>query len=147
MIRSCRVCVPCCMVCLGVLLVFGCTKDNMNRTAIGGQVKLDHQPLEEGTIRFMPMQGTKGSMAAGPIVKGQYRLSGKNGAAIGWNRVEIHAMRKTGKKIQKPFPAPQHEMTDETVPAIPPQYNTNSTLKFEVKPGDNKDVNFEVTSK
>ena len=64
---------------------------------------------------------------------------------MGQNRVEIRAIRKTGKMIQKPL-APKGQMIEESVEAIPPRYNSGITLKTEVKAGENT-TNFEVASK
>ena len=46
--------------------------------------------------------------------------------------------------IPKPFPS-RGKMTEEQVEAVPPRFNSASTLKFEVKPGDNT-ADFEVSS-
>jgi hypothetical protein len=134
------------VICLGILLAgIGCGKGDANRGAIAGQVKLDGQPLEQGSILFMPMEGVKGSIADGEIVNGRFQLLGKNGPAVGWNRVEIRALRKTGKLVPKPFPA-RGKMVEEQVEAIPPRFNSASTLKVEVKPGENT-ADFAVESK
>jgi hypothetical protein len=129
---------------LFLLLCIGCGKSQSNVATIAGEVKLDGQPLEQGSIRFLPMQGVEGSLASGEIVKGRYQITGKAGPAIGWNRVEINGSRKTGRMIPKPFP--EQDMIDERVEAVPPQFNTDSTLQFDVKPGENS-ADFEVTSK
>lgn len=130
---------------LGVLLVgIGCTRSQPNVATITGEVRLDGQPLEQGSIRFLPAEGVEGSVAGGEIVNGHYQLSGKAGPAIGWNRVEINGTRKTGRMISKPFP--QRGTVEETVEAIPPRFNTASTLRFEVETGDNT-ADFEVTAK
>ena len=146
MIQRRRICVCTYVICLGILLVgIGCGRSQTHVAAIGGEVKLDGQPLEEGSILLMPMEGTKGAAAGGEIMKGRYRLSGKAGPAVGWNRVEIRGLRKTGKMVPKSFPS-RGELIEEYVEAIPPRFNSASTLKVEVKPGDNT-ANFETTSK
>ncbi len=73
------------------------------------------------------------------------RLSGAKGPAIGWNRVEIQAVRKTGKMVQNPL-GPKGQMVEMEAGAVAPRFNGSSTLKFEVKPGDNK-ADFDVQSK
>jgi hypothetical protein len=127
-----------------VLLCTGCGNRHENRASISGEMKLDGRPIEQGSIQFLPMQGVEGSITGGDVVKGRYQLSGKAGPAVGWNRVEIHGLRKTGKTIPKPFP--QQGTVEELVEAVAPRYNSESTLKVEVKPGDNT-ADFEVTSK
>ena len=44
----------------------------------------------------------------------------------------------------KPF-APPGEMIDELVAAVPPKYNSDSTLKVEVKPGVNT-ADFDISA-
>jgi len=134
------------LVCgLLLLLAIGCGKSGSNRSAISGNVTLDGKPIEHGSILFTPIEGTKGTVAGGPIEGGQYRLANDKGPAIGQNRVEIHAMRQTGKMVQKPL-APRGEMIEESVEAIPPRFNSASTLKTQIQPGENT-ANFDVVSK
>lgn len=128
--RRCSLCV------IALLFCNGCSETNENRAAIVGEVKLDGKLLEQGSILFTPAEGVKGGVAGVAIVNGRYQLSSGNGPSIGWNQVAIHAVRKTGKKVQKPFPA-QDQMVDEQVEAIPPRFNSQSILKFEVKSGEN----------
>jgi hypothetical protein len=45
-------------------------------------------------------------------------------------------VHKTGKMVPMPFPS-QDKMAEEQVEAIPPRFNSASTLKVEVKPGEN----------
>jgi hypothetical protein len=126
------------------LMLTGCGANNANRGNISGAVKLDGKPLEQGSILFAPMEGTHGTATGGTIENGRYKFSGEEGPAIGWNRVEIQAMRKTGKKIPKPF-APPGQTVDELVEAVSPRFNSESSLKVEVKRGENT-ADFEVSS-
>jgi hypothetical protein len=127
-----------------LLLIAGCDGGHAERGALHGKVTLDGKPLASGSIMFVPIKGTHGVVTGGEIKDGRYELSAATGPAIGWNRVEIRAARNTGKMIPKPF-APPGQMIPEQIEAIPPQYNTTSTLKVEIKPGENT-ANFEVTS-
>jgi hypothetical protein len=126
-------------------LLAGCGDDaSANRGALSGAVTIDGKPLEQGSILLNPTDGTKGSSSGTEIKNGHYEISRVDGPAIGWNRVEIRATRKTGKMIQKPF-APAGQMAEEQVESIPPQFNSQSILKVEIKPGDNT-ADFQVTS-
>jgi hypothetical protein len=129
-----------------VLMLFcaGCDGGRTKQAAIQGEGKLDGKPVERGTIQFMPMQGVEGSIATAEITGGRYQLSGKVSPAVGWNRVEIHALRRTGRTIRRSFPG--HGTMDEEVEAVAPRFNSESTLKFEIKPGENT-ADFEVASK
>lgn len=127
-----------------IVLCAGCGGRHDNRATIHGEVKLDGQPVEQGSIQFVPVQGVDGSIAGGRIVNGRYELIGKAGPAVGVNRVEVRSSRRTGKMIE--MPRPWSGTVEETVEAASPRFNSESTLKFEVKPGDNT-ADFEVTSK
>lgn len=132
------------MAALLVVLAGGCNRSNPNRGTVSGKVTLDGQPLECGVIQFVPIDGTQGIATGGSIEKGLYRLADAAAPAVGRNRVEIRAMRPTGNKVPKPF-APPGEMIDELVAAVPPQYNSNSKLTVEVKPGENA-ADFAITA-
>ena len=62
---------------------------------------------------------------------------------IGWHRVEICVPSKTGKMIRKPFPS--RGTMEEEVEAVASRFNSEFTLKVEIKPGENA-ADFEVFS-
>jgi hypothetical protein len=126
-------------------LVVGCGgRGGADRGAVTGTVKLDGKLLEQGSIRFVPTGGARGSVAGGKIENGRYQLPAKMGPAVGRNRVQIQAMRKTGKMVPKAFGRPG-EMVPEQVEAIPPRFNSKSDLNVEITPGDNT-ADFDVSS-
>ena len=128
----------------GFLVGMGCNQGRSNIASITGEVKLDGNPLEQGLIRFFPLESTEGSITSGEIIQGRYHISGKAGPAIGWNRVEINGTRRTGRMTPKPFP--QRGTMEETVEAVAPTFNSESVLTYEVKLGNNT-ADFEVASK
>lgn len=130
---------------LTLLFLSGCSGNTPNRGAISGAVTLDGKPVEQGSILFTPMQGTRGAAAGAEIKNGRYQLPAAIGPAVGWSRVEIRSMRKTGRMVPKAFGAPG-QMVEEKAEAVAPKFNANSELKVEVKPGDNT-ADFQVTSK
>lgn len=130
------------LVCISVFTT-GCGKGDANRAPIRGEVKLNGQLLEKGSILFVPIDGAKGSVAGGTIENGRYELSLATGAAIGSNRVEIRSSRNTGKSIQY---APGTSPSMEVVQMVAPRFNAESTLKVEVKLDQNT-ADFDVTSK
>jgi hypothetical protein len=132
----------------GVLLLAllaGCGTSQGDHNAIHGEVKCDGQSLLEGSIMFVPVDGMTGNVSSGQIKDGRYAFTGKDGPAAGWQCVQIRASKKTGRQIPKPLSA-NNEMIDEQVEAVAPRFNSASTLKFEVKPGENT-ADFEVASK
>jgi hypothetical protein len=135
--------VPTCLT-VALLLVAGCGKEGATRGAVSGKVTLDGKPLADGSILFTPVKGTRGTATGGQILNGQYELAESAGPAVGKNRVEIRATRKTGKMVQKPF-APLGQTVEEAVEAVAPKFNSDSTLEVEIKSGDNT-ADFKVTS-
>jgi hypothetical protein len=131
---------------LGLMaLCLGCGKgDGLNRAAVNGRVTLNGAEIAAGTIAFYPTKGLKGPVAGGAIKNGQYAIGADRGPVVGPNRVEIHASKKSGRKTQAPMADPG-VMADETVEAVPEQYNTRSTLVAEVKPGTNM-LDYELTT-
>jgi hypothetical protein len=119
-----------------LLLGVGCGKGDRNRNAISGTVQMDGKPLEKGSIRFSPIAGTKGPVSGGAIENGRYQIPPAVGLVEGRYRVEISATRKTGKMVQAPL-APPGKMVEEYGEALPPRFNSASTLEAAVKPGQN----------
>jgi hypothetical protein len=133
-----------CLLLIPMAAMLGCVGKDPNRSAIGGNVTLDGKPVERGSIVFVATDGTKGAATGGQIEGGRYQIAGKDGAAVGWNRVEVRAVRKTGRMIPKGLGG-TGKMIEEQAEGVAARFNARSTLKLDVKPGDNT-ANFEVTS-
>ncbi len=120
-----------------VLCISACAQEPP-RAAIEGEVTLAiGQPLPTGTIRFLPLDGAAGAIAFAEISEGKYRLASTKGPALGKNRVEITALRKSGEKIPVPDGPPgQFQEVDEQY--LPARFNINSTITVEIIPGQNK---------
>lgn len=124
--------------------ISGCGGGNDNRAIVVGDITLDGKPLEQGAIKFTPLPGTSGAVTGTEIKDGHYQLKPETGAAIGPNRVEITAMRKSGKLVASPL-GPPGSTVELEVSAVAPRFNTSSTLKLDVKPGENR-ADFAVES-
>ncbi len=132
------------MILICAAAISGCGPSG-NHASIHGNVKLDGEPLASGSIRFVPAQGTPGGVTGGDIKDGRYEIGAAKGPAIGTNRVEIHAMRATGKRMSNPM-LPPGQTAEVFESAVAPRFNAQSTLEAVVKPGDNS-ADFEVESK
>lgn len=133
-------------VALMLALACGCgSKSRWQHAAVEGKVTLDGAPIERGSILFIPTGQTQGVATGAAIENGQYRIAAADGPVVGANRVEISASRKTGRKIQAAMSDPGKTM-DETVEAVPAQYNKKSTLQREIKPEKNV-LDFELRTK
>jgi len=130
--------------CLLVLLASGCGgRAGPERAAVGGRVTADGQPVQNGSISFVPTGDTTGPSSGGKITGGSYNIARQHGPVVGRHRVEIRAMRKTGRKVEAGQPAPPGTLIDETEQFIPPKYNTQSELTAEIQPGSN-DLDFDL---
>jgi len=129
------------VVCGALAVATGCSQ----QVQVRGTVKLDGQPLDNGSITFIPVDPTKGNTAGATISNGSYQIQGDNLPPPGAYRVEIRSQKKTGKMIPAGSPAPPGTMVEETVSAIPDKYNKASTLQSEFKTGSNT-FDFDLTS-
>ena len=132
-------------ICLVISICCGCGKKGPRRAAATGHVSLDGQPIKEGVIQFLPVEGTVGPETGGVITNGQYDIPRERGPVVGKSRIELRASKKTGRKIQDPT-GRSGTLTDEYVEMFPPSANTNSTLVREIKDEPNK-LDFDVHAK
>jgi len=127
-----------------ILSITGGCANKAPRAAVSGRVTLDGAPIADGSIAFFPTDGSAGPSSGGNIENGRYAIAAAQGVAIGANRVEIHAVRKTGKQVRSV--SQPGKLIDEVTEAVPPRYHTKSELKVDVKPGTNT-FDFELASK
>jgi hypothetical protein len=127
---------------IALVTLAGCSR----RAAVQGTVTLAGAPVDGGSIRFTPAGGGTGAAAplAAPIQGGKYAIDGSPAPSPGSYRVEISWKKKTGRKV--PTPGDSAVPMDETAEAIPPNYNSSSTLTADVKSGSNT-LNFDLKSR
>jgi hypothetical protein len=132
------------------LVCIGCGKSGPYELApVSGVVTLDGKPVPYTRIVFVP-KGSEGKVNPGPGSTalcddaGHFELEtvrGEPGAVVGSHAVQVSA---TGP--QKP---PSSSDTNSGPPpkdAFPPQFNTNSTLTFDVPAEGTTTANFELKS-
>ena len=125
-----------------LLFISGCGGEiGIIKHPLNGNVSLDGNPLERGTIFFDPLPGMKCDPATGAILNGAYRVE----LSVGQYLVKINGTKKTGNKMQKAM-APKGEMVDEEVEAVGAAYNSKTNLKQSIVVGENKG-DFAVKSK
>jgi len=118
--------------------VSGCgpSQDLPDLGQVTGTVTLDGKPLADANIAFEPQAG--GAVSTGQSdSSGQYEI---------WYNADVKgaALGKHVVRIEK-FPDPEEHEGDFVL--LPDKYNVESTLTADVKPGNNENVNFELTSK
>ena len=127
------------------LVALGCGKPGTGGAAVSGTVNLDGKPLVQGAIKFAPVGDAAGIVTGTEIKDGRYELPANQGPAVGKNRVEITAVRKTGEKVQDPL-GPKGTMIEMEESAVAPRFNSASELTVEITAGENTH-NFDVSSK
>lgn len=125
------------------LLLAGCSDPGPERASISGSITLDGKPVEQGSITFVPTEGTSGPTAGDVISGGQYEIPRALGPLVGKNKVELRSWRLTGRQIPNPM-SPGSTM-EERVEAFPAQFNNETTLVREITAGHNS-LDFDLKS-
>lgn len=129
---------------LGLLAagILGCgAESDLPLADVGGRVTYKGQPLEKGTVVFIPQEGTPGPQAVGEIGSGgSYRMvtNGVTGAAIGRHKVTVESRAEQSEEAYKNLEIPKL--------ITPTKYanEVETPLTYEVKDGANE-FNIELT--
>jgi hypothetical protein len=114
------------------LVLAGCSQRDYTgarRFALTGKVTYDGQPVDWGSISFLPKAGGEQRVSGGLIENGTYTVPEEQGANAGEYRVEIRWLKRTGTKYRDPDSG---EMLDERKEALPPRFHARSELTAEV---------------
>ena len=131
------------IVALGCFVV-GCSGDQHSKVVFG-TVQCGGESVALGTVRFVPIETTRGPASTGVVADGQYRIEARGGVPIGKHRVEVVARKKTGKKVRDNSIVMEGSEVDETVLLGPEQYEgTQSPLVLEVTADSDGQLNIEI---
>lgn len=133
------------LLALAALAVAGCGRDypGPKRYPISGRVSYDGEPIDMGTISFLPADAGSQCVSGGQILDGVYSVAEGRGANAGAYRVEIRWSKKTGKKYFDSF---SQQMEDERKEGLPPRFHKDSNLTAEVS-ASNTNFDFDLKSK
>jgi hypothetical protein len=131
------------LACIGVAAIAfgGCSKGKADRAVVHGSARFAGEPVQAGTIRFVPVDGTATPPAAAQITNGVFRVEARGGVPIGTYKLEIEAFRPLppGKKDLELEATkknhPKLEFQEPREQYIPPRYNAQSELKITIAPG------------
>ncbi len=100
-------------------LAVGCGKAKVVRCPVSGTVTVGGEPVEVGSIEFMPDADSSGPVCGGTITNGAYSIDKKGGPTPGNYKVRIVGSKSTGNKVEVPgAPGP----IDELIPVIAKKY-------------------------
>lgn len=120
-------------------IALGCSGQDPNRGQITGLVEVDGQPAAKGAIAFTPVDGNSPA-SGGDIVDGRYTVK----AFTGPSKVAIRVPKVVGQR--KLYDTPDSPIQSVMEESLPPQYNDETTLTCDVKPGPNEQ-NFSLKTK
>jgi hypothetical protein len=127
------------MACLAILVgLVGCGRSDGLLT-IRGTVTFDGQPVEEGSISLMPVDG-RGVTGGGLISKGSYSAETSPGEMA----VQIYAY-KTVVKENPSQEEIERGLTADRMEVLPPVYNRQSKLRITVSDAQ-KNFDFDLNS-
>ncbi len=120
-----------CAILFSMAAMQGCGDSNGGRMEVRGEIKLKNAPLDQGTISFRPLPGSKGSASGAQITNGKYELKGDGGLLPGKYKVIITS--GDGKTMANPDEPPGPGGNIISKDRIPPEYNEKSKVEVEVK--------------
>ncbi|REJ72344.1 MAG: hypothetical protein DWQ34_04520 [Planctomycetota bacterium] len=118
------------------------------RAGVRGTVTLDGAPLEEGIIRFVPIEETRGPKTSVPIAEGRFEVDEEFGPLVGSHRVEIESTDDGGyaaddeQALQRLLENPQ----SIEVVTIPSEYNRRSKLRADVTDEGPNEMTYQLVS-
>jgi hypothetical protein len=115
----------------------GCSPGPATGT-VNGEVTFAGQPIQEGRITFVPVDG-QGQTAGAAIVDGKFSATDVPATKM---KVQINGNKKTGKKSRA---FPNSPEIDEVVELLPPRFHAQSELELDVKKGP-QDVRYDLKS-
>jgi hypothetical protein len=133
------------MVLVAFAFVEGCGPHSDGRQEVSGSIKLKGQPLDQGSITFIPLSDSKATQEGAPIANGHYKIDRQHGLMPGSYRVSITSgdgrTRADAPPDQAPGPTGANIISKDR---IPPEYNINSKQDVEVTEKKPNTFNFDI---
>jgi hypothetical protein len=117
---------------LAILTLASCEGDVGGRLAISGTVEYKGEPVQQGTIEFIPHPGGK-TQSGATITNGRFTIPKEKGLEPGVYTVKISSMEGL-----EPPAEPGGLPGKDPKELLPAKYNTKSTLTKEVSKTETK---------
>jgi hypothetical protein len=143
------------IACVAALSSPGCG-DAGRGVAVSGKVTFEGEPVQDGSIQFIPQPGTDGPSAGATIADGTYSIPAQSGPVPGTYRVQIQGYKNVRPRTAKemgpglmgmdPKDAPglmKDQWVKESI--IPKRYNTASDLTATVPEQGSVTLDFALT--
>ncbi|MCA9038335.1 MAG: hypothetical protein KDA91_24590 [Planctomycetaceae bacterium] len=114
------------------------------RAAVAGTVTVDGAPLEEGTVVFVPTEGTSGPRVTVSVVDGRFEAAPEHGPVVGQHRVEIQSTCGPAFDDEQMVDSLAKNPHRLNVVVVPPIYNTISQLKASITEGTKNELAFDL---
>jgi len=126
-----------------LLSTAGCGEPNpLGRRAVHGDVTFQGQPIEYGSIQFMPDDLQRGVSSGAMIEGGKYHIKTSQGLPPGSYKVMITAPDQKQKETVEGPPGEERTVARDR---IPKKYNLQTELKLEVpKARGSQEANFKL---
>jgi hypothetical protein len=120
----------------------GCWRSSSGRVEVSGAVKLQGQPLRDGSIRFVPLDG-QDTVSGAPVVNGTYSVPRQNGLRPGKYLVQLTS-GDGPTPANEDAAAPGGSANVVSADRIPEDWNVRSKQQIEVRPHAGNRFDFEV---
>ncbi|MBA2115758.1 hypothetical protein [Bremerella alba] len=131
------------MLCVSVSTLFlsGCggAVDPLNRQAISGEVTLNDQPLDTGSISFDPQDRDQGRPGGATILDGKFSVESERGLPPGTYTVRINSADATAEAAGEP--GESRRLAKERIPT---QWNSKSDQTITVVDGEDNSFQFAI---
>jgi hypothetical protein len=131
------------MVFLAALLPAGCSDPYAGRMEVSGAVKLKGEPLKDGSITFVPLDG-QGTQSGAPIENGVYKVPRKSGLKPGKYLVQITSGDGKTPAAGDEAAAPGGSTNIVSLDRIPEDWNVRSKQQVEVRAKGPNTFNFDI---
>lgn len=132
---------------LSPILIGGCSgpANPDGRQNVSGTITLNGAPLTAMSgIVFSPVVEGSNDGGQGQIIAGSYALTGADGVKPGKYIVRITASMDFDKKTGKPADQTIEFGSEVPVDVLPPEFNKESTIEFEVVGGKNNVFDYDI---